>query len=88
MSTFAAEASLCSAVAAAEAVRQNSKAAAFNTWNFGVGGPYSTYLTALVAADVAFITAVNSAASAAAVPTGAVINAPVPHAYWAKVGGL
>ena len=48
-------------VAAAEGVRQVAKASAFVTWAFQQGAPLATYIAALSAADVAYITAVNSA---------------------------
>jgi hypothetical protein len=47
-------------VAAAEGVRQVAKASVV-TWAFQQGAPLATYIAALSAADVAYITAVNSA---------------------------
>ena len=51
------------AVAAAEGVRQTAKTAAFNTFAAAgfAPGSLSTYKTALAAADVAYLTAVNTA---------------------------
>jgi hypothetical protein len=62
----AAESTFIQAVIAAEAVRQQAKAAAFTTYGFNPAN-LATYKTALVAADVAYITAVNSASSTAAI---------------------
>lgn len=64
---LAAEYTFTAAVQKAEGVRQTAKAAAFTTWAFQQGAPLTTYLTALEAADNAFITSVNSAASTLAV---------------------
>lgn len=48
------------AVASAEGVRQAAKAAAFATYGF-VQANLAAYITAVAAADVAYITAVNAA---------------------------
>lgn len=57
------------AVTAAEQTRQNAKATALATYTAAgfTPGARATYATALVAADVAYITAVNSAVSTAGV---------------------
>ncbi len=60
----AGEFTFISAVRAAEGVRQAAKAAAFVTYGF-VQANLAAYLTALEAADNAFITSVNAAASTA-----------------------
>lgn len=51
------------AVQKAEGIRQTAKAAAFATWAFQQGAPLTTYVTAGEAADNAYITSVNAAAS-------------------------
>lgn len=75
------------AVQKAEGTRQTAKAAAFSTWAFQQGAPLTTYATALEAADNAFITAVNAAASTAGVvgglPPG--LNGPAGAAALANV---
>jgi hypothetical protein len=60
----AAEQTFIRAVFAAEQTRQTSKASAFTTYGF-VQANLAAYITALEAADNAYITAVNSAASTA-----------------------
>lgn len=59
---LAAEIVFMNAVSAAEATRQASRVAAFNTYGF-VAANLAAYKTAYAAADVAYITAVNSAAN-------------------------
>jgi hypothetical protein len=68
-----AEYTFTQAVIKAEGVRQSAKATAFATWAFQQGAPLTTYCTALEAADNAYITAVNSAAS-----TAGVVGLPTP----------
>jgi hypothetical protein len=86
MSTFAAEQTFYGAVLAAEVVRQNAKSAALTTYNF-VQANYAAYVTALIAADVAYVTAVVSAASTAGIDPQHSVNGPIPHAPWGKIGG-
>ena len=62
----AAESTFITAVIAAESIRQAAKASAFITYGY-VPANLAAYKTALVAADVAYITAVNSASSTAAI---------------------
>lgn len=62
----AAESTFIVAVVAAESIRQAAKAAAFTTYGY-VPANLAAYRAALVAADVAYITAVNSASSTAAI---------------------
>jgi hypothetical protein len=85
MSTFAAEQTYRTAVATAEAVRQNSKSAAFTTYGF-IQANYAAYLTALIAADVAYQTAVVAAANTAAVDPD--LGDTLVPTNWAKIGGL
>lgn len=65
----AAEVTFANAVAAAEGVRQVAKAAAFTTYAFAPAG-LATYIAALLAADVAYITAVNAALNTSALTLG------------------
>jgi hypothetical protein len=67
---MASELTFTQAVRKAEGIRQTAKAAAFATWAYQQGAPLTTYVTALEAADNAFITSVNSAASTAGVIGG------------------
>jgi hypothetical protein len=62
----AAEATLWQAVANANGVKQVAYTAAFAAYGF-VPANLATYKAALVAADVAFVTAYNSAASTAGI---------------------
>ena len=88
MSTSSAEATFYDAVAVAAATRQNAKATAATVYGF-VQANYAAYLTSLVAADVAYTTAVNTAASSAGIiPRQQAVDGPVPSARWAKIGGL
>jgi hypothetical protein len=68
MST-AAEATYWAAVNAANGVKQVAYAAAFATYQAAgfTPGARSTYITALVAADVAFFASVNTAATTAGI---------------------
>jgi hypothetical protein len=74
----AAEFIFISAVRAAEGVRQAAKAAAFVTYGF-VQANLAAYLTALEAADNAFITAVNAAASTAGAVGYTIPNSGTPN---------
>jgi hydroxymethylpyrimidine/phosphomethylpyrimidine kinase len=56
-----AESTFIAAVSKAESTRQVAKAAAFATWAYGTGSSLTTYTAALLAADQAYVTAVNSA---------------------------
>lgn len=62
----AAESTFINAVIAAESIRQAAKASAFTTYAYAPAS-LAAYRTALVAADVAYITAVNTAASTAGI---------------------
>jgi hypothetical protein len=62
----AAEATLWQAVVSANAVRQAAQSAALATYAF-VPANLAAYRAALVAADVAFVTSINSAASTASI---------------------
>ena len=65
----AAEQVFIMSVNAAENVRQAAKASAFTTYGF-VAANLAAYRTALVAADVAYITSVNTAMSTSALTLG------------------
>jgi|SRR5882672_6336081 len=71
----AAELTFITAVRAAEGVRQVAKAAAFVTYGF-VQANLAAYLTAIEAADNAFITAINAAASTAGAVGYTIPNGP------------
>jgi hypothetical protein len=71
----AAELTFITAVRAAEGVRQAAKQAAFVTYGFAQAG-LAAYLTALEAADNAFITTVNAAASTLGVAGYTIPNGP------------
>ena len=58
----AAEITFMAAVSAAESTRQATKSAAFVAYGY-VAANLATYKTAIAAADVAYITAVNAAAN-------------------------
>jgi hypothetical protein len=74
-----------SAVAAAEGVRQTAKTAAFNTFAAAgfAAGSLATYKTALAAADVAYITAVNTARNTEAETIGTVGDTGPIAGNWA-----
>jgi len=72
------------AVGAAEAARQLAKSNAFAAYRFNPAG-LSTYNSALVSADLAFLTAVNTAASANGIEPTAALTGPVPTT-WATIG--
>lgn len=85
----AAEYTFMKAIYLAEQTRQTAKLNAFNTWAFGVGGALSTYVAALEAADNAYITAANSAASTAGAVGITVPNAgPASQAPVVILGGV
>ena len=62
----AAESTFINAVIAAESTRQAAKASAFTTYAYTVAN-LAAYRTALVAVDVAYVTAVNTAANTAGI---------------------
>src|SRR5258706_9369735 len=74
----AAELTFINAVRAAEGVRQVAKAAAFVTYGF-VQANLAAYLTALEAADNAFITSTNAAASTAGALGYTIPNSGTPN---------
>ncbi len=74
----AAESTFIVTIRAAEGVRQVAKAAAFVTYGF-VQANLAAYLTALEAADNAFITAVNAAASTAGAVGYTIPNSGTPN---------
>ena len=65
----AVEQTFINAVNAAESIRQASKASAFTTYGF-VAANLAAYKTALAAADVAYLTAVNTARNSAGILLG------------------
>jgi hypothetical protein len=66
------------AVATAESNRQAAKAAAFAAYAF-VPANLPTYIAAILAADVAYVTAVNAAASASGLDLGTLgQSGPIP----------
>jgi hypothetical protein len=87
MSTAAAELAFCQAVANADCVRQSAKGSAAATYGF-VKANYAAYVTALVAADVAYCNSVISAATANGVsPDVAIADGPIACGWSAKIGG-
>jgi hypothetical protein len=66
---LAAEVTFVNAVAAAEGIRQVTKAAALATYGY-VQANLAAYIAALAAADVAYITAVNTAANSSGLTLG------------------
>lgn len=73
------------AVAAAEATRQQSKAAAFVTYGYVVAN-LAAYKIALADADVAYVTAVNTAANTADLQLGTLgLNGPIQSSNWAPL---
>lgn len=80
--SFAGEQTYRLAVLAAEATRQQSKAAAFVTYGY-VAANLATYKTSLATADNVYFTAVNSAYNTMAETTGSNgFNGPIPGAPW------
>jgi hypothetical protein len=87
MSTPAQEQAFCQAVANAESTRQSAKGSAAATYNF-VKANYAAYVTALVAADVAYCNAVITAATANGVsPDVAIADGPIASSWSSKIGG-
>jgi hypothetical protein len=75
---LAAEIVFQTAVSAAESTRQASRASAFTTYGF-VAANLAAYKTALAAADVAYITAVNAAANTSGLLMGNIgQTGPIP----------
>jgi len=74
----AGELTFIAAVRAAEGVRQVARAAAFATYGF-VQANLAAYLTALEAADNAFITSANAAASTAGAVGYTIPNSGTPN---------
>jgi hypothetical protein len=71
----------------AEQTRQTAKAAAFATWQ-ATGFTFAAraaYVTALVAADVAYQTAVNSASSTAGITFNGGYGGALPSNAWASI---
>jgi hypothetical protein len=83
----AAEFTFISAVRAAEGVRQAAKAAAFTAYGF-VAATLAAYLTALEAADNAFIAAVNAAASTAGAVGYTIPNSGTPNPGNVLIGDI
>lgn len=80
-----AEQAFMAAVAVAEAVRQQSKAAAFVTYGF-VAANLATYKVALSDADVAYITAVNAALNTSDLTLGNLgQTGPIASSNWAPL---
>ena len=80
--SLATEQTFRNAVALAEGVRQQSKAAAMVTYAY-VAANLAAYKIAIADADVAYFTSVNTALNAADSPTGNVgMNGPIPGASW------
>jgi hypothetical protein len=83
--TVATEATFRNAVSVAEGVRQQSKAAAKITYA-DTPANLAAYIVALADADVAYITAVNSAANTSDLQLGNVAHlGPVPTTWAALV---
>lgn len=76
------------AVATAEGVRQQSKAAAFVTYGM-VAANYAAYVVALADADVAYYTSVNTARDTSNLGLGTLGNGgPIPSSNWAPLIGM
>lgn len=76
------------AVALAEGVRQQSKAAAFLTYGY-VAANLAAYKIALADADVAYVTAVNTAANTADVQYGTLgLGGPIASSNWAPLTSM
>lgn len=76
---LAVEVTFANAVATAEGVRQAAKAAAYATFaaaSFAGGATLTTYIAALLAADVAYTTAVNSAMNTSGLLLGNLSHLP------------
>lgn len=84
---LAAEITFMNAVLAAEGTRQGARDAARTTYAFNPAN-LAAYKIALEDADVAYVTAVNTARDAANIQIGTLgINGPVPTA-WASLTGM
>lgn len=84
----AAQQAFFNAVAVAEAVRQQSKAAAFVTYGF-VQANYTTYKTALSDADVAYFTAITAALDTSNLTLGMVgLEGPIRSSNWVPFSGM
>lgn len=80
--SFSGEQTFRAAVALAEGVRQQSKAAAFVAYGY-VAANLTTYITALADADVAYFTSVNTAADAVNESLGNTgYSGSIPGASW------
>lgn len=80
--SFSGEQTYRAAVIAAEAVRQQSKAAAFVSYAFNPSN-LTTYKTALSDADVAYFNSVKTAADALNDTSGTLgLAGPIPGAGW------
>ena len=86
MSTAAQETAFYDAVIAAEAVRQNSRAVAQATYAF-VKSRYAQFVTDTVAADVAYMTSITTAATANGINPNVGLSGPIPCGRTAKIGG-
>lgn len=83
--SLAAEKVFYYAVAAAEATRQQSKAAALITYAYAPANAVA-YATALSDADVAYITTVNAARDTSNLMLGTVGDSgPLPFSGWATI---
>jgi hypothetical protein len=80
------ESAFYDALEAAEAARQNAKSSAQMAYGF-MKGNFAAYQAALIAADVAFINAVTTAATANGISPSAALGGPIAHARWAKNPG-
>ena len=83
MATLA-EYTFATAVSAAEGVRQVSRAAAFATYAFNPAN-LTAYITALSDADVAYITAVNTALNASNLNLGNAGQSGIFPTVWASI---
>lgn len=83
-----AEQTFYAAVANAEMVRQGARAAAFVAYGF-VAANLTTYRTAMSDADVAYITAVNTALDASNLTLGNLgQTGPIPFSNWAPLTSM
>jgi hypothetical protein len=86
MSTASQETAFYDACIAAESTRQTAKAAAQVAYGF-VKANYATFVTAIVAADTAYATAIVSAATTNGMNPNVGLSGPIPVARWSKLGG-
>lgn len=85
---IAAEQTFFAAVAVAEGVRQQSKAAAFVTYAFNPAN-LTTYRTALSDADVTYSVAVSTALNASNLPLGNLgQSGPLDMSNWCSLQGM